>query len=104
MDRKRLKRSTKDGTLNSIYYVCRASKYKALITLNPDSTVVRASLHQNDDEHILMTDLEIILFKEKVKDRASIERTPSQSLYNGEVAKLFSNSKHSTEETQDFKK
>jgi hypothetical protein len=49
-----------------------------------------------------MNDLEIILFKEKVKERASNEKTPSQSIYNGEVAKLFSNSKHSTEETQDL--
>jgi hypothetical protein len=39
-----------------------------------------------------MTDLEIILFKEKVKDRTSIEKTPSQSIYNGEVAKFFINS------------
>jgi hypothetical protein len=29
---------------------------KASITLNPDSTVVRASLHHNDDEHVLITD------------------------------------------------
>ena len=29
---------------------------KASITLNPDRTVVRASLHRNDDEHVFITD------------------------------------------------
>jgi hypothetical protein len=36
-----------------------------------------------------MNDLEIILFKEKVKERASNEKTPSQSIYNGESFKCL---------------
>ena len=36
--------------------------------------------------------LELIAFNQTVKERASIERTPSQTIYNEQVAKLVKKS------------
>ena len=59
-----------------------------------DGKVSRSQLDHKDVEHDLMniSKLELIAFNQTVKERASIERTPSQTIYNEEVAKLVKKS------------
>ena len=95
-DRFRVNKS-KTGTINSINYLCQSRLHgcNASITIKPDGTVSRSQLDHKDVEHVLMnkSKLELIAFNQAVKERASIERTPSQTIYNEEVAKLVEKSR-----------
>jgi hypothetical protein len=94
-DRFRVNKS-KTGTINSINYLCQSRLHgcNASITIKPDGTVSRSQLDHKDVEHNLMnkSKLELIAFNQTVKEKASIERTPSQTIYNEEVAKLVEKS------------
>jgi hypothetical protein len=79
-DRFRVNKS-KTGTINSINYLCQSRLHgcNTSITIKPDGTVSRSQLDHKDVEHVLMnkSKLELIAFNQTVKERASIERTPS---------------------------
>jgi hypothetical protein len=85
-----------DLEINSINFLCqsRLSGCNASITIKPDGTVSRSQLDHKDVEHDLMyiSKSELIVFNQTVKERASIERTPSLTIYNEEVAKLVKKS------------